>query len=90
MNAAAGNRDEGVTCDSCAKTNSGSIGLYTLTCLECCTRLVLSTHPDKRQASAMLAVIERMPGNPGRAQVLESVARCLEKRRSPGPRSTSA
>lgn len=78
-----------MTCESCAQTSSGALGLYSLTCLECCTRLVMSTHPDKRQAAVMLAAIERMPGNPGRAQVLESVARCLEKRPCPGPRFTS-
>lgn len=49
-------------------------------CLECCTRLVLSSHPLKHQASALLAAIERFPGNPGREQVLECVARALGKR----------
>jgi hypothetical protein len=49
-------------------------------CLECCTRLVLSAYPDKRQAGAMLAAIERFQGSPGRAQVLESVAQSLGKR----------
>lgn len=49
-------------------------------CLECCTRLVLSAYPDKRQAAVMLAAIERFRGSPGRAQVLESVAQSLGKR----------
>ena len=79
-----------MTCSPCEEASRRpTSGLYLLTCLECCTRLVLSTHPNKRAASAMLAAIERMPGNPGRAQVLESVARCLERRRSPGAKSTS-
>jgi hypothetical protein len=50
-------------------------------CLECCTRLVLSTHPSKQLAAAMLAAIERFPGNPGRERVLESVRHGLAKRR---------
>ena len=80
--------DGGLTCESCATAARGGwTGVGWLTCLGCCTRLVLSTHPNKRAAAAMLAAIERMPGNPGRAAVLESVARCLEKRRSPGARS---
>jgi hypothetical protein len=49
-------------------------------CLACCTRLVLSAYPDKRQASAMLAAIERFKNAPGREQVLASVAQILGKR----------
>ena len=62
-------------------------GLYRLTCLQCCSDLVLSTHPLRAHAGAMLAAIDRCPGNPGRAKVSASVRRCLEKPRSPGPRS---
>jgi hypothetical protein len=56
-------------------------GAYNLTCPACCTRLVLSAYPSKPHAAAMLAAIERQPGNPGREQVLESVRQALEKRR---------
>lgn len=78
-----------LTCPHCdAAERAGSCSLYVLTCLGCCTRLVLSTHPNRRAAAAMLAAIERMPGNPGRERVLESVRLCLEKRPSPGARST--
>lgn len=48
--------------------------VYDLTCLDCCARLVLSARPDKAKAGAMLAVIERMPGSPARAEVLEAVS----------------
>jgi hypothetical protein len=79
-----------MTCPHCTQAQTaGLCPLYVLTCLGCCTRLVLSTHPHKPAAAAMLAAIERMPGNPGRAAVLESVARCLGKPPSPGARSTS-
>lgn len=59
-------------------------------CLECCTRLVLTTQPDKKLASAMLAAIERVPGNPGRVAVLESVRQALTKRHSAMPTSSTA
>ena len=69
-----------VNCPACQKHQTNPLcGQYQFKCLECCTRLVLSAYPDKRQAAAMLAAIERFPGAPGRAQVLESVARSLGK-----------
>lgn len=42
-------------------------------CLECCARLVLSTHPSKPHAEAMLAAIARFRDAPGRAAILECV-----------------
>ena len=69
-----------MTCEACLKHQANPLsGQYQFQCITCCTRLVLSAHPDKRQAAAMLAAIERFPGAPGRAQVLESVARSLGK-----------
>lgn len=62
-------------------------GAYSFKCVECCCRLVLSARPDKRQAAAMLAAIERFPGNPGRERILESVRQALTKHPSA---STSA
>ena len=64
-------------------------GAYRFQCLECCTRLVLSTHPNKQQAAVMLAAIARFPDAPGRDAILESVRLCLEKRRSDGQKSTT-
>lgn len=64
-------------------------GAYRMQCLQCCTRLVLSTHPDKRQAAVMLAAVGRYPNAPGRDEILGSVRRCLEKRRSVGQKSTT-
>jgi len=49
--------------------------------VQCCARLVMSTHPDRRQAAAMLAAIDRQPGNPGRAAVTECVRQMLTKPR---------
>lgn len=55
-------------------------GQYRMQCLACCTRLVLSAHPSKPQAAAMLAAIGRFPGAPGRAEILESVRQALTRR----------
>ena len=80
-----------MTCKPCLHAQQRPhSGLYSLACVECCCRLVLSTHPSKPHAAAMLAAIERFPGNPGRAKVLECVAQELTKRRSAGPKSSMA
>lgn len=70
-----------MTCKACelSKQRPHS-GVYRMQCLECCTRLVLSAHPDKRQASALMAAIERFQESPGRVAVLESVRQALTKR----------
>ena len=68
------------TCEACSHFKQHPLsGRYSLTCVECCCRLVLSAHPNKNAAAAMLAAIDRQPGNPGRAQVLASVRQALEK-----------
>lgn len=63
--------------------------MYSFRCVQCCARLVLSTHPNKRQAATMLAAIERFPENPGRDAVLECVRLELTKRHSAGPKSNT-
>lgn len=69
-----------MTCTDCQhRASRPTSGRYSLRCLPCCTALVVSTHPLRQHAQGMLAAIARAPGNPGRAQVLESVRRCLEK-----------
>lgn len=72
------------TCES-SKERPHS-GAYRFQCLACCTRLVLTTQPDKKLASAMLAAIERFPGNPGRVAVLASVRQALTKPPSATPK----
>lgn len=63
-----------MTCKACQLAQDRPhCGAYHFACLDCCTRLVLSAYPSKPHAAAMLAAIERFPGNPGRARVLESV-----------------
>lgn len=57
-----------------------SSGVYEAKCLDCCARLVLSAHPNKRQASVMLAAIERFPMAPPRAQVIERLRQLLAAR----------
>lgn len=79
-----------MTCEACAKASTTrNSGRYRFQCLECCTRLVLSTHPSKQHAAAMLAAIARFRESPGRDAILESVRLALAKRRSAGPKSTT-
>ena len=74
-----------MTCDACEKAATNPhCGAYRMQCLECCTRLVLSAHPSKQLAAAMLAAIARFQGAPGRDAILESVRRALERRRCHG------
>jgi len=80
-----------VTCPACESSKQRRhSGAYHLACLECCVRLVLSTHPSKRQAAVMLAAIERFRDAPGRAAILERVGQELAKRRSAPTKSGTA
>jgi hypothetical protein len=75
-------------CESCVKRAAAApSGSYSMACLQCCTDLILATHPLKAQAAAMLRVIQKHPQNPGREQVLESVRLALAKRPSASPKS---
>lgn len=67
-------------CKACEAFGKNPLcGHYHFSCLECCTRLVLSTRPNKAAAAGMLAAIARFPGSPGREQILASVAQTLTK-----------
>ena len=69
-----------MTCKQCESSKQQPhSGAYSFKCVECCSRLVLSTRPDKRLAASMLAAIERFPDNPGRERILESVRQTLMK-----------
>ncbi len=69
-----------MTCNSCKAHSINSLsGAYHFGCLACCTRLVLSTRPNKAAAAGMLAAIARFPGNPGREQILACVGQTLTK-----------
>ena len=77
-----------MTCKSCEAYGKNPLsGQYHFSCLECCTRLVLSARPNKAAAAGMLAAIDRFPQNPGRERILESVRQALMK---PHSASTSA
>ena len=72
-----------MTCEACKAHDINPIsGRYHFGCLQCCTRLVLSTHPNKAAAAGMLAAIARFKDAPGREQILESVRQTLMKRHS--------
>jgi hypothetical protein len=69
-----------MTCTACKSHSTNKLsGAYHFGCLACCTRLVLSTRPNKAAAAGMLAAIARFPGNPGREQILASVGQTLTK-----------
>jgi hypothetical protein len=69
-----------MTCTACqAHATNPLSGQYQFGCLSCCTRLVISTRPNKAAAAGMLAAIARFPGNPGREQILASVGQTLMK-----------
>ena len=52
-------------------------GVYQLQCLDCCARLVMSAHPDRRAAGMLMAVIERYKGAPAKADVVAAVRAAL-------------
>lgn len=66
-------------CQCESSTQRPNSGEYSLKCVECCARLVLSARPSKRLAEKMLAAIARQPGAPGRDEVLACVAQKLTK-----------
>lgn len=72
-------------CESAAKKPLS--GIYQFTCVQCCARLVLTAHPNKRQASALLAAILRFNQAPGRAEILECVRQHLTRLPSAGKKS---
>ncbi len=73
-----------MTCEACRirETNKRT-GRYSFRCLECCTRLVLSTHPSKPHAAVMLAAIERFPDAPTRQAILARLKTLMGARHEP-------
>ncbi len=81
---------ETALCPACESSRQrATSGAYNFRCVHCCARLVLSAHPNKRQASVMLAAIARFRDAPGRDEVLACVAQELTKRRSALPKSST-
>jgi len=69
-----------VTCAACLATASNPrAGRYNFACVQCCARLVASTHPSKHQAHVMLAAVARFPASPSRQAILSCVARIQTK-----------
>lgn len=72
-------------CPACEASKIKPSGLYHLDCLACCARLVASAYPNRRAASAMMAVVKRHIARSaltfGPADVTESVRQLVEKRR---------
>lgn len=65
-------------CDQCqARAARPLCGAFHFGCVQCCAALVRSAHPDRRQASVMLAAISRFEGAPARQAILNGVAEGL-------------
>jgi len=48
----------------------GSSGIFNMSCLICCVRLVKSARPSRKQQEIMLASIARFKNAPNRDQIL--------------------
>jgi hypothetical protein len=60
-----------VTCPECGKAATSRFhGTYDTGCLDCCVRLVASARPSRRHQEAMLYALERIPGSPGRDEII--------------------
>lgn len=72
-------------CLACEAASVRLSGQYRMDCLDCCARLVASAYPNRKAASAMMAVVKRHIARSaptfGPADVTESVRQLLEKRR---------
>ncbi len=63
-----------MTCPHCTSSKKQPRhGGYSLTCLECCGRLVISARPNKRFQEVMLATIAMQKGAPEREQILNHI-----------------
>lgn len=68
-----------MTCKCCERKG----GVYDLACVDCCARVVMTTHPSKPRASAMLAAIIRQPKAPDRDKIIARVMELI----ADGPRN---
>lgn len=57
-------------------------GVYDMTCLECCARLVASVNPDKLKAMSMLESIAKNRNAPKREAILARVKELIGERQA--------
>jgi hypothetical protein len=73
-------------CKDCwSATRLSHWGGYSMGCIGCCARLVLSCSPDRKQAEAMLAAITMRPGRLSRKEVLAAVRDLQPSKASTSP-----
>lgn len=76
-----------MTCPSCEYLKQQPLsGLYTMTCVQCCARMVRSARPLKHAQQAMLAAIARHQGAPSKASILQAIKH--QDAQARGPRET--
>lgn len=79
-----------MTCPDCTKSAaSRGYGVYTLTCVKCCARLVVSARPIKAHQEAMLIVIGKVQGAPSRQKVLECIKETYSQNNNQQPAQRS-
>lgn len=70
-----------MTCRECESSKQRRWhGVYDMTCLECCARLVASVNPDKLKAMSMLESIAKIRKAPKREAILARVKEMLNER----------
>jgi hypothetical protein len=63
-----------MSCTSCEYFKKQPIsGLYNMTCVKCCARLIRSARPLKAAQQAMFASIKRHQGAPSKAAILQAI-----------------
>ncbi len=61
-------------CTSCEYSKQQPLsGLYSMTCTQCCARLIRSARPMKGAQQSMLAAIARHPDAPKRSDILQAI-----------------
>jgi hypothetical protein len=61
-------------CTSCEYSKQQPLsGLYSMTCIQCCARLIRSARPLKHAQQSMLAAIAKHPDAPKRSDILQAI-----------------
>lgn len=78
-------------CKDCTKAADNRLhSIYTLTCVSCCARLVVSARPmGKSHQEAMLIVIGKVQDSPRRQQILDCIKETYSQNNNQQPAQRS-
>ena len=63
-----------MTCIDCENALlNGWVGTYSVSCVDCCTRSVVSARPSKAHQNAMLSALVRFPMSPTKANIISQI-----------------